>query len=213
MVNNPKDSNTEEKILHTAMEVFVEKGLLGARMQEIADRAGINKALLHYYFRTKERLYSHIFQFILKKSAGDIIELLNSNLPFEDLLKNFISKYIDIVHKNHRIPLFIMKELSSGGNTVKEVVKNVFNIKNTEELPAIRIFKNAMEEGRIVTMDPRQIIITVIGACLFYFIGEPIIRTILIDENNFDRDQFIKERKKAVFDIVYYGLVPRGENK
>jgi hypothetical protein len=86
------------------------------------------------------------------------------------------------------------------------------NVNETDELPAVRILKKAMAEGKIVNMDPRQIIITIIGSCLFYFIGEPIICTVLIREANFDREKFIEERKEAIFKIIYFGLIPRRDH-
>ncbi|MEJ2055399.1 MAG: TetR family transcriptional regulator, partial [Calditrichaceae bacterium] len=93
-----KPDDKEEIILRAAMDVFVEKGQYGAKMQEIADRAGINKALLHYYYRSKEKLYIHIFKYIFRKIASEVLELLKSDLPFEELLRTFISKsiYLDI---------------------------------------------------------------------------------------------------------------------
>ena len=103
-----KPVDKEEIILRAAMDVFVEKGQYGAKMQEIADKAGINKALLHYYYRSKEKLYIHIFKFIFKKISSEILELLRSELPFKDFLRTFISKYIDLLNKNHRFPVFIM---------------------------------------------------------------------------------------------------------
>src|SRR5262245_51487236 len=61
MVKKKKDQPTEERIITAARKVFLSKGLAGARMQDIADEAGINKALLHYYFRSKEKLFDMIF--------------------------------------------------------------------------------------------------------------------------------------------------------
>ncbi len=208
-----KPDDKEEIILRAAMDVFVEKGQYGAKMQEIADRAGINKALLHYYYRSKEKLYIHIFKFIFKKIANEIIELLESDLPFNEFLRTFISTYIDILNKNHRFPLFIMRELSQGGQIVSNALNETKFLKLDAHLPAIRIMKEAMEKGDIVKMDPRQIILTVIGSSLFYFIGEPIIRAVLITGKSFDREKFIEERKEAIFNIIYYGLLSRGDKQ
>ena len=61
------DKQTEEKIFDAATDVFVEKGMDGARMQDIANHAGINKALLHYYFRTKDQLFNAVFEMIAGK--------------------------------------------------------------------------------------------------------------------------------------------------
>ena len=205
-----KPDDKEEIILRAAMEVFVEKGQYGAKMQEIADKAGINKALLHYYYRSKEKLYVHIFKFIFKKITGEVVELLKSDLPFKEFLRTFISKYIDLLNRNHRFPMFIMRELSQGGQVVANAIKEAMPQELSEHLPAIGIMEDSMEKGEIVKMDPRQIILTIIGSSLFYFMGEPIIRVLLITEESFDREKFLEERKEAIFNIVYYGLSPRG---
>jgi TetR/AcrR family transcriptional regulator len=208
-----KPDDKEEIILKAAMEVFVDKGLYGAKMQQIADKAGINKALLHYYYRSKEKLYVHIFKFIFKKIMREVAELLKSDLPFEEFLKTFISKYIDLLSKNYRFPLFIMRELSQGGKIVSNAIKEAIPNELNEHLPAIKLMEEAMDKGEIVKMDPRQIILTVVGSSLFYFIGEPILRVLLLNEESFDREKFLEERKEAIFNIIYYGLAPRGDQQ
>lgn len=205
-----KPDDKEEIILKAAMEVFVDKGQYGAKMQEIADKAGINKALLHYYYRNKEKLYVHIFKFIFKKIMSEVVELLQSDLPFKEFLRTFISKYMDLLNNNYRFPLFIMRELSQGGKIVSNALKEALPRELSAHMPPIKLIEEAMDRGEIVKMDPRQIILTVIGSSLFYFMGEPIIRVLLLDEESFDREKFLEERKEAIFNIVYYGLAPRG---
>jgi len=208
-----KPDDKEEIIMRAAMDVFVDKGQYGAKMQEIADKAGINKALLHYYYRNKEKLYTHIFKFIFKNIMDEVVDLLQSDLPFKDFLKTFISKYIDLLNENHRFPLFIMRELSQGGKIVSNAIKEAMPRELSEHLPAIKLIEDAMSRGEIVRMDPRQIILTVIGSSLFYFMGEPIIRVLLLNEESFDRDKFLEEKKEAIFNIIYYGLAPRGDKQ
>ena len=79
----PGDS-TEQKIFEAAHEVFTQKGMDGAKMQEIADRAGINKALLHYYYRTKEKLYEAVVRVIISKALPAIWQVIESELPLEE---------------------------------------------------------------------------------------------------------------------------------
>lgn len=204
-----KVQDKEEIILKAAMDVFVEKGLYGAKMQEIADKAGINKALLHYYYRSKNKLYEHIFRFIFTKITTDIIELMNTDLPFKEFLRYFISKYIDLLINNHKFPMFIMREISHGGKIASNVINDVIMNEMNCRYPVIDIIEDAMEKGEIIKMDPNQIIITVLGSCLFYFMGENIIRTVLLTEKSFDRNEFLEQRKEAIFKIIYYGISPR----
>ena len=201
--------NKEELILQTAMQVFIDKGWHGAKMQEIADKAGINKALLHYYYRSKEKLYTKIFEFLIWRNLGELFNLFDDNLSFDEFLKKFIHNYIDVINKNPKIPMFLMRELSEGGTVAKEVLKNLIDGGRFRVDLPLRKIQKAMDEGKIIKMDPRQVITTVIGSCIFFFIAEPIFNTLFVDKSSFDREQFIEERKEAIFKNVLFGLTPR----
>jgi TetR/AcrR family transcriptional regulator len=208
MVNS---SEKEQLILQTAMDVFIEKGRHGAKMQEIADRAGINKALLHYYYRSKEKLYSKIFEFLIWHNINELLSLLDSDLSFPEYLRTFIAEYTDLLNQNPKIPLFILKELSEGGAVVKRVLKNLVENGKFDSNKALRVIERGMKRGEIVRMDPLQVIATIVGSCLFYFISEPIFKTLFINEQTFDRNRFIEERKEAIYQLLSFGLIPRGE--
>src|ERR1017187_9752498 len=107
-----KDQTTEEKILAAAKKVFVVKGMAGARMQDIADTAGINKALLHYYFRNKEKLFEVIFKEAAIRLFPKINAILNSDLPLFDKIRRFAHDYIEIVIENPYLPLFVLNEIN-----------------------------------------------------------------------------------------------------
>ena len=208
-----KNLNKEELILQTAMQVFIDKGWHGTKMQDIADKAGINKALLHYYYRSKEKLYTKIFEFLIWRNVGDLFNLFNENLSFDVFLKKFIYSYIDLINKNPKIPMFLLRELSEGGKVVQNVLNNLLDSKKFSVEKPLSIIQKAMDEGIIIRMDPRQIIATIVGSCVFFFIAEPIFTTLFVDEANFDRAQFVEERKEPIFQTIYYGLTPRGVNE
>ena len=206
---NPQDK--EEIILKSAMDVFIEKGRHGAKMQEIADKAGINKALLHYYFRSKEKLYARIFENLIKRNLADLIAIFQEDLPFKDFLKSFIFGYIDLINRNPKVPLFMLKELSEGGKTVKSILTHLQDSGTLDLTNVVQKIEKAMRDGEIIKQDPKQLIATVLGSALYFFIAEPIFRTLFIDEANFDREAFIEERKEAVYQTILYGIMPRGD--
>ena len=105
----------EELILNAASDVFIEKGLSGARTQEIADRAGINKTLLHYYFRTKEKIFARILQQVFSSFLVQIDSAIAEDAPFPVALRTFIDSFVDYLAARPRVPLFIMQELSRAG--------------------------------------------------------------------------------------------------
>lgn len=201
--------NKEDLILQTAMQVFIDKGWYGTKMQEIADRAGINKALLHYYYRSKEKLYAKIFEQQIWQAVYNIFKLFDEQLSFAEFLKKFIDNYMQLLTRNPKIPMFILRELSEGGKIVQSILQKLIESGKFSVTKPLTIIKNAMDRGEIVEMDPRQVLITVVGSCVFFFVAEPIIKALFINLDTFDRNKFLKERKKAIYDTVYFGLKPR----
>ena len=104
--------SVEQEIFHTAEEVFHERGYDGARMQEIADRAGINKAMLHYYFRSKDRLFQTVFVAALGRILPHVVEPLASDLPLGLKIRRFVETYIDQLQRHPKIPGFVITELN-----------------------------------------------------------------------------------------------------
>ncbi len=203
----------EEQILKAAMEVFVEKGRDGARMQEIADRAGINKALLHYYFRSKDNIYEKILRKVFFGFFKQLESLVKTSASLADLLQGIINGFIDMFTANPNLHLFIIHELSQGGREVKKLLEGLV-LEGEFDLPRWFV-KRVSEEyaaGQIVKVDPPQLILCIIGSCVYYFLTEPLFMAIFSPGASFDRERFISERKKAVFDIMYYGIKPRGKN-
>ncbi|MBK7336511.1 MAG: TetR/AcrR family transcriptional regulator [Saprospirales bacterium] len=90
-----KDLDTEGRVLEAAKRVFIRKGYAGARMQEIADEAGINKGLLHYYFKSKDNLFSAIFEQAFREMVPRQNELFESDLPLFIKLEQFVERYLD----------------------------------------------------------------------------------------------------------------------
>ncbi|RKY60681.1 MAG: TetR family transcriptional regulator [Candidatus Neomarinimicrobiota bacterium] len=205
-----ESKKTEKKIIGAAMEVFYEKGRHGAKMQEIADRAGINKAMLHYYFRNKENLYRTIFKTAFSGIFNRLEKAVDFNAGFDIQMKQIIGCYIDMLEKNPKLPLFIIRELGEGGAIARSVVREYFD-SGRLQLPHYlqKSVMNAIKSGEIVPIDLRQFMITIIGSSLIFFVAEPIVFSIFPVEEDFDRIKFLEERKKAIFNTLYYGLKPR----
>jgi TetR/AcrR family transcriptional regulator len=206
-----QEQETEEIILNAAMEEFIDKGRHGAKMQNIANRAGVNKALLHYYYRSKEKLYAKIFKIVYKRFFSEFIKLINNDKPFLEILRSFIPTYMNLLNKNPKIPLFIMKELSEGGETVHNVLKREIDDGKLSYKRFDMIIQQAVDKGEIVALDPHQLIATIIGSCLFFFIAEPIFTALVARGSEFDREKFIKERQQAVYETITMGIIPRGD--
>jgi len=197
-----KKDSTEDKILEAAKTVFVNKGMEGARMQEIADEAGINKALLHYYFRSKERLFEAIFAEIIKFAFPKITRIVKSDDPIVTKIEQIIDAYIDLLIKHPFIPGFIMKELNRDPSGLfKMIVKFGLN-------PQIIMdqAQKAMDRGEIIQIKPQHLGINVVSMCVFPFAARPILSFVLFRDDPKALETFYAERadviKKFVIDAI-----------
>ena len=200
-------SETERKIVEAASTVFLEKGKTGARMQAIADRAGINKALLHYYFRSKDRLYQEVFERQVETFVGEMLRAFEGGGPFRTFLESFISNYIDAIARRPGLVRFIVWEISQGGNNFVKLLKMHLASKGFNSIPIPDIIRAAAERGEIRPTDPVQLMISLMGLCVYPFIAQPILENILPGLSVTD-PQFLKQRKQAVLELVWDGVKP-----
>jgi AcrR family transcriptional regulator len=195
---------TEQKIFEAAHEVFTQKGMDGAKMQEIADRAGINKALLHYYYRTKEKLYEKVAQAIISKALPAIRQVIESDLPLEEKIQRFIETYISIISHNTFIPLFIISEINKHPDRFIDTVL-------PKDIPKPQVFFQQVEAeiaaGHIRPIKPQHLIINIVSMCVFPFVGKPMIR-ILLGMSAGEMRLFLEERKEQVTSFVLAALRP-----
>lgn len=200
-----KDSNTEEKILRSAEEVFQDKGFSGARMQEIADHAEINKGLLHYYFKTKDKLFEAVFNKALNLMISRLNHILASETTLEGKIDLMVDAYMGMLLKHPHLPRFVINELN------RHPDQFVGNILKRGELPNIRAFANSIQHeidrGTIRPFQPKQLIINIIGLCVFPFIARPMIQGLLTIDN-VEFEQMMQERKQLVTDFIKSALKP-----
>lgn len=189
-----KDQSTEQKILEAAKEVFLEQGMAGARMQDIADRAGINKALLHYYFRSKDKLFEVVYSEAAAKFLPRVSILFEENIPLFNKIEKFVSTYIDLLMQHPFIPLFVLNEMH------KDADFHLAKIWGGGAPPVHILVKQIQEEvekGAINPIHPVQLILNMIAMCVFPFIGRPMIKAVFkIDNQQFM--QLMEERKASV---------------
>ncbi|MBS0000658.1 MAG: TetR family transcriptional regulator [Cyclobacteriaceae bacterium] len=193
-----KSKNTEEKILDSAREIFMMKGFEGARMQEIADHAGINKALLHYYFRSKEKLFASIFNKILSQIGPAMLTFINEEIPLEVKIWKFVDSYLELMKKFPRMPLFIINEISIN----PERIIGHLNFSDFLDLRKLeKILHDEHGKGRIIAVDVKHFIVNIIGLTVFPLAAKIIIQRNLQIQND-EWHQFIEERKKVIPETI-----------
>ena len=189
---------TEEKIFNAARIVFQKKGFAGARMQEIADEAGINKAMLHYCFKSKELLFKAIFMNAFSQLAPQINEIFNSQDTVFDKITKFTHSYISFVIVNPYLPQFVIQEM----NNNPEFVMSFMNYENRPN-PAILIaqIEKEITDGIIKPINPKQLLLDIFSMTVFPFAAKMMVKGI-IQISDAEFNQMMEERKTAIAEQI-----------
>jgi AcrR family transcriptional regulator len=195
MVKAKKDQTTEEKILVAAKKVFVRSGMAGARMQDIADEAGINKAMLHYYFRNKEKLFEVIFREAAARLFPKLNLVFESDLSLFEKIEKFTTEYIDVILENPYLPLFVLNEIH------RDPEAFLTHIWKRENMPRPEKFLDQIEreikKGNIRRISPLQLLLNLISLCIFPFMARPMFQMHLgVDDLQFRH--LMQQRKTEV---------------
>ena len=200
----PTSQNTETEvlILEAARKIFMKKGMHGARMQEIADEAGINKALLHYYYRNKQQLFMKIFKETFFKFFPEVLVVLDSKESFEEKIKLFIGAYIDMLIDNPFIPVFIINEIHNTPDILSDMAGKMSKL--TESAFFVQL-NEKIKAGEIKPIKPIHLLINMLSLSVFPFVASPMIRGVfsMTDE---DMRQFYEERKWLVPELIINSL-------
>ena len=175
-INKPVDPSTEEKIKMAARFVFHKKGYAATRTRDIAEEAGINLALLNYYFRSKEKLFDIIMLESLHAFRENMVDILNNKeTSLESKVEAFAGNYIDLLINQPNIPLFILSEIRRSPQALitkmnpKETLSKSFFVKQ---------FHQAVKDGKVADVHPVHFIMNLIGMIVFPFVGSPLLKQV-----------------------------------
>ena len=207
-----RDADTENRILEAACRVFIKHGTAGARMQEIAREAGVNQALLHYYFRTKERLSVAVFGLVARRMFPGLIQILDSDLSLDKKIDGITALYLDNLVKSPFIPGYLIAEMHHHPERLPQMLSTALG---TDPAPALagvfaRLGKQIQSEvaaGRMRPITPQEFAVNLMALCIFPFAARPMISFILgMDDAAFA--QFTKKRKTALPELYKQALRP-----
>lgn len=193
-----ESNTTESAILDAAKGIFERKGMAAARMQEIADEAGINKSMLHYYYRSKQLLFEAVFKSAFSILTPQLNEIINADTSIFEKIKNFSNNYIAFVIKHPYLPNFIIQELNRNPDFVKKLVaeKNFPNISKFKQQ-----VNDKVAEGIIKPVKAEQLFINIISLNIFPFIGAPLLKG-FVNVNDEAYKQLMEDRKTEVSDFI-----------
>jgi AcrR family transcriptional regulator len=190
VIKKDDPSSTEEKIRQAAKKVFLQKGYAGTRTRDIAEEAGINLALLNYYFRSKQKLFEVVMLEKIQKLLFSLLPAINdSSTTIEEKIDLVVNNYIDVLTENPDLPIFVLSEIQKGNfetfpalPIVKQVTKSVLFHQLAEKRP---------------DLNPAHFIVSLLGMTIFPFVARPIIMiTGMFDEQSYMA--LMQERRKLV---------------
>ncbi len=200
-----QDINTENKILVAAKKVFIIKGMTGARMQEIANEADINKSLLHYYFRSKEKLFEAVFKDTFYQFIPKIDMLLSSKLSLQDKIKGFVNEYLELLQENPHLPQFILHEL----NRDPERLVELMNLSGIKQIDPITNLERELKALKIKNVNAKHLFINIIALCIFPFIARPILEHVIFDTEQGSFEKLIEERKTEIPEFIINSIIKK----
>ncbi len=195
---------TKQKILTTATELFLKKGVDRVGVREIATKAGINLSLMNYYFQSKEKLFETIFDLLVKDKAVTIREILESNLSIDEKIRAYTHSYIDILLEKPILVSFVLSVIHRNPEKIKSM-GSVLALYNSEKF--CNHINSDAEAGKIKKVDPEQLYISLISLILFPF----AIKELITDRNKFTPEQYLefaKARKEHIAEMLLSYLKP-----
>lgn len=199
-----ENQQTEKLIKETAKRVFFQKGLLNATTQQIADEAGVNRALIHYYFRSRDQLFKAILEEAVNETRNKVDSIFNSDEPF----KVKISKYLDVfIDRNAEFPYmqnFIITEIMQDPEKMKEHFSRKRNHMLKHIVPPLT---KEIESGNMDPIDPEHFIVNMMSMCSYPLVAKPFIQNMFSYDDKMYR-KFLKERKQVIYKVLFNEDLP-----
>ncbi|MGN6249832.1 MAG: TetR/AcrR family transcriptional regulator [Ginsengibacter sp.] len=184
------DPSTEEKIKLAASKVFLRKGYSATRTRDIAEEAGINLALLNYYFRSKEKLFQKVMQEKMQQFFGVLLQIVNDpSTQLETKIEQIVSNYIDVLSENPELPLFVLSEMKGHADKIQ-------NILPVQKFNGNLSFVKQLQEKR-PDINPIHFLMNILGMTVFPFVAKPAF-TLIASTNKSELESILKERKELI---------------
>jgi AcrR family transcriptional regulator len=205
------EGETEKRILAAARQEFIAKGLDGARMQAIAEAAGVNKALLHYYHRSKDRLYRTVVLDTLQNVWGHIRDQFQAHGPgdgLESMLRTLVSAYTRTLAANPEFPLFMIREMGSGGAIFQSVLREAGLPVGDVPMRLIGALQAEARAGLVKPIHPLHFFMNVMGMCVATFLARPVMEKLgpaMGMQVAYD-EAFLRQRIDHIVDMAMNGI-------
>src|SRR5690348_2111060 len=197
-----KGARTRAAILRAAVTIFSEAGFGGARTDAIADAAGVNKALLYYYFKSKAGLYAAILEDQLKEFTRRATEALSADGSSTARLLRYVEAHFDFISERPYYPRLVQRLMMSGGKPLERLAREFF-VPLHRQLASV--VERGVREGEFRSMDTRHTVMSLAAVIVFYFTAAPVW-TIVTRTDPYEKAN-LALRKKEVVQFIRYALL------
>jgi AcrR family transcriptional regulator len=206
-MKSKKENTTEHIILETAENLFLEKGFALTSTTEIARIAGCNQALVHYYFRTKDRLFEAVFEKNARMFVSAFLQVMDENISFEEKVRKKIETHYDILKANPKLPFLFFNELNTNILRLNLLVEKIGDLPKTIFLQMESELRVEIEKGNIRPISAMDLILTILSLNLILFLASPVLKAITgMTETEYQN--LIESRKRENVTIILKSLRP-----
>jgi TetR/AcrR family transcriptional regulator len=193
--------DTRAAILAAAEQSFAKAGLAGARTDAIAAAAGVNKALLYYYFKSKGGLYEAVVEDHFREFNRQALEVLAAPAPARAVLLRYVSLYFDFISARHRYAALYQQLMTARGKPLERLVRKYF-VPRSDAFN--KLLQRGVRDGEFRRADARHTAISVVGLIVFYFSAAPVLQ--LLGHSDAYSAANLRRRKHEVLDFIRHGL-------
>ena len=199
--NAKMNQSAEEKIKHAALRVFIQKGSSNCTSREIAREAGMNVALVNYYFRSKSKLFALIFESVMQDFLKSMVQVFSSDLPIREKIRILIEREFEFLGQHPEIPNFILNELARNPEAIDGFIP-VLNMVN--ETGVFDEARKLQERGDMRQMDIVQITLLIMSNCQYPFMAQPLMKVIHGVSNETYKEHLNAHKTHAVNMVLGY---------
>ncbi len=196
-----KDCKTEEHIKEVARTVFLKEGKMLATTQDIADAAGVNRTLLHYYFRSRDVLFNIVFSEALTKLRERVHEVIGSSLPFREKVENLLGVFYEELTELPYLETFIVLQLNQ---EPEKYMATFIQLPGSKERYKnfLKEIQDEMDKGSIPIMKPLNYFINLLALMAYPFVARPIYKN-LFELTDAAYNKLLPERKKIIMSLLF----------
>lgn len=197
----------EEQILEVAQRLFTERGYALTSTTDIAKEVGCNQALVHYYFRSKEKLFLRVFDEKMRLFLKVLFAPLPPQTSFADMIRTRVESHFNLLAQNPKLPFLVINELSTNPDRIEAIKQNLDNFPLTALASLQEELDSEYAAGRIRKTNARELVLNVISLNVFTFLALPMITKVLDLEEDEKKEAFLQTRKEEIIKIILRDVI------